>query len=346
MDRLRAPAGLLAVLLLAVAACGGKDDGTSPAASPAVRSPLAELLGYSTDPADQAAELQRYIEQERKVQQAIVACMKQEGFDYVAQDPAAFMGSSGFDEDIAFDSKEWAEKYGFGMSTTFGSEGFGSPGVTPPTDPNQAYVESLSEAERAAYDKALYGEMPTFDPTSADTTAMASFEPSGCDGEARRSTDVTQAFYSEFGDEMQEIYEGIQNDPAIVAAIEQWTSCMAKAGYEYDTPDQMYEEASKKMEPFYGAGSFGGSGSVATIVTDEQASGAAGDATGITAPEPPPIDEAKLAEVQAWEKKVAVANWDCSRDLNRVQQEVSAQREQEFIDANRAQIDELLAEQD
>lgn len=343
MDRLRAPAGLLAVLLLASAGCGGNDDGAAPPGSPAVRSPLAELLGYSTDPADQAAEQQRFIEQERQVQQAIADCMKQEGFEYVAQDPAAFMGSSAFDEDIAFDSKEWAEKYGFGMSTAFGSEGFGGPGITPPTDPNQAYTASLSEAERAAYEKALYGELPNLDPTSAATTAMASFEPSGCDGDARRAADSSQAFYSEFGDEMQEIYEGIQNDPAIVAAIEQWTACMAEAGYEYDTPEEMYQEASGKMEGFYGMGELGAS--VATVLADGQAMSEAGGSAGITSLEPPPIDEEKLAEVQAWERKVAVANWDCSRDLNRVQQEVSAEREQEFIDANRARIDELLAEQ-
>lgn len=343
MDRSRSPMGLLVLLVLVAVACGGKSATDEPTRSPGVRSPLAELLGYSTDPADQAAEQQRFIEQERKVQQAVADCMKQEGFEYIAQDPAAFMGSSTFDEDIAFDSKEWAEKYGFGMSTTFGSDGFAGPGTTPPTDPNQAYVESLSEAERAAYHKALYGEVPAFDPTSASTTAMAAFEPSGCDGEARRATDTSQAFYSEFGDEMQEIYEGIQNDPAIVAALGKWTSCMAEAGYEYDTPDQMYQEAGGKMEGFYGMGELGAS--VATVLADGQAASEPGDATGITSPEPPPIDEEKLAEVQAWEKKVAVANWECSRDLNRVQQEVSAEREQEFIDANRARIDELLAEQ-
>ena len=81
------------------------------------------------------------------------------------------------------------------------------------------FEREFVEAERAAYHKALYGEVPAFDPTSASTTAMAAFEPSGCDGEARRATDTSQAFYSEFGDEMQEIYEGIQNDPAIVAAL-------------------------------------------------------------------------------------------------------------------------------
>ncbi|MEZ5262645.1 MAG: hypothetical protein R2755_12940 [Acidimicrobiales bacterium] len=57
---------------------------------------------------------------------------------------------------------------------------------------------------------------------------------------------------------------------------------------------------------------------------------------------PPAIDEAKLAEAQAWERKVAVANWDCSRELYQVQSRISAELEQEFIDANRGRIDELL----
>lgn len=335
--------GLLVLLVLVAVACGGKSATDEPTRSPGVRSPLAELLGYSTDPADQAAEQQRFIEQERKVQQAVADCMKQEGFEYIAQDPAVFMGSSTFDEDIAFDSKEWAEKYGFGMSTTFGSDGFAGPGTTPPTDPNQAYVESLSEAERAAYHKALYGEVPAFDPTSASTTAMAAFEPSGCDGEARRATDTSQAFYSEFGDEMQGDLRGHPELSSHRRRPREVDVLHGRGGLRVrharpDVPRGGREDGGVlrhgRARRLRRHGARRRSGGERTRRCDRHHVARASAHRRGEARRGPGLGE-----------EGGGGQLERSRDLNRVQQEVSAEREQEFIDANRARIDELLAEQ-
>ncbi len=339
---------LLVALALVGGACGGgDDDAAGEKATGTVESPIAELLGYSTDPSNQEAQQQQFVEQERKVQEAVAECMKKEGFEYTAMDSSQFIGGSPFgDEDIAFDSKEWAEKYGFGMSTTIGEDGGfgGGAPTTPPTDPNQKYVEALSEGERDAYYKALYGEQPEFDPTETEASGPINFQPSGCEGNARTTVDKSQAFYTEFGEEMNDLFQSIESDPQIVEASKKWAGCMKKAGFEYDTPQAMYEEANTKVQEFY-AGPEG-----TTLATVASASGSATPDSAVggdAAPSDdgsPEIDQKKLAEVQAWEKKVAVANWGCSKDLNKVRQTVQAQREKDFIDKNRAKIDELLAE--
>lgn len=337
--RARPATALVAALVaaLVLGACGGGDDAGDAATATTVASPLAALLGFSTDPADQEAQQQRFIDQEREVQQQVAECMRAEGFEYTPQDPAAFMGASPFDDDLPYDSREWAEKYGFGMSTTAELEGGAFAPTTPPTDPNQAYVESLSETERAAYERALYGDMVDFDPSATPDTMVTMPPPSGCDGKARTETDVSSAFYTEFNDELEELYRAMENDPDIVAAQTTWSSCMAEEGYTYAGIDEMYQEASEKMNELYGMESSLTSSPPAGSESD------GGDSTMATAiGAPPAIDEEELAEAQAWERKVAVANWDCSRELYQVQSRVSAELEQQFIDANRGRIDELL----
>ncbi|MGD9755013.1 MAG: sugar ABC transporter substrate-binding protein, partial [Acidimicrobiia bacterium] len=70
--RARPATALVAALVLGalvLGACGGGDDAGEAATATTVASPLAALLGFSTDPADQEAQQQRFIDQEREVQQ-------------------------------------------------------------------------------------------------------------------------------------------------------------------------------------------------------------------------------------------------------------------------------------
>ncbi|MFN0029136.1 MAG: hypothetical protein ACKV2O_18415 [Acidimicrobiales bacterium] len=334
---------IVGLLVGSMVACGGGDGADGEVTAAAASSPIAELLGFSADPADQGAQQQRYMEQEREVQDAIAACMAEEGFDYTPVDPSTFMGPVGAVEDLPYDSREFAEKYGLGMSTRF-EENFTVPSPADmPVDPNQAMIEGLSESQREAYYKALHGEQPQFDPTETPDSMMA-WEPSGCDGDARKNIDKSQGFYQEFGEQMGEIYERIENDPELVAAEKKWATCMADKGFEYENPQAMHEEASTKMNALMGMQE----ATMATTMVASAESDGESVETGVTIVpgggmgSPPEVDPEQLAEMQAWETKVAVANWDCSKDLNKLRQTVQARYEQEFIDANRDKIDAIL----
>ena len=132
----------------------------------------------------------------REAERLTATCMREQGFEYTPQDVdnGSFFGGIG--DDLPYFSDEWVEKYGFGITTqSFPQSQVGDlvgyndergilNGSEIPQDPNQEYLETLSEGEREAYEAALWGLPPDFgegEPTEED---FANFEPSGCQFEA------------------------------------------------------------------------------------------------------------------------------------------------------------------
>ncbi|HKY76433.1 MAG TPA: hypothetical protein VJS45_09845, partial [Acidimicrobiia bacterium] len=126
---------------------------------------LAGLAGCGGDEADAARNDESLEEQigidddgirlkQTSAENLIRDCMKTEGFDYVPQDPA---GQEAALLDGREMSKEDFEKqYGYGITTLY--EQRQKQAVA---GPNRAIRNSLSEADRKAYDEALYGDDPT-----------------------------------------------------------------------------------------------------------------------------------------------------------------------------------------
>jgi len=56
------------------------------------------------------------------------------------------------------------------------------------------------------------------------------------------------------------------------------------------------------------------------------------------------IDPDKLAAVQKYERKLAVAELPCRAEYQAAYEKVSAEYEQEFIDDNKSTLDEVKAE--
>lgn len=128
-----------------------------------VNSPLIDFLGFDSSDGLKIAE-----EMERIEKQATAECMKQAGFDYIPPpvQPIVFQDFS--PDDPPYFSQEWVEMYGFGVTTRFfdqsrvGSEliGLPDPEPQPPVvDPNQDYIDSLSQEARLEYSIALVGDV-------------------------------------------------------------------------------------------------------------------------------------------------------------------------------------------
>jgi len=92
-------------------------------------------------------------------------------------------------------------------------------------DPNQAYVDAMSEAEQEAYWAALYGA-PVFEEDVDPDAEIPEWNPedSGCQGKA---------------------WAEIQRDPDVIALNEAWVACMADAGYSE------MKDPNNAAEPFY-----------------------------------------------------------------------------------------------
>ena len=77
--------------------------------------PLASFFGYD-DPEKMSATAR---ERNKKVEQAVADCMRAEGFDYVVNTQATSFEMP----DIDMTQREYAEKWGFGMTTVMSPDG-------------------------------------------------------------------------------------------------------------------------------------------------------------------------------------------------------------------------------
>ncbi len=302
---------------------GGADDGGAgaPSASAAtsgstgeggfpdpVESPLEEYF-YAGGPTSQE-ELEA---QQTRYEAVVAACMQQEGFEY-EPDPDSVLipflaESSPF-------SVESAAETGYGV-TTFEPEDLAR---AVQEGPNDAYVAAMSAGERDAYHLALYGP-----PTDlADPDAVLDPSESGCQGRARLEVVGAQPLstpaFASLQEEVDRVYAALEDSPGVLGLVAAWSDCMADAGYPgYETLDDPAEDV-RAREAVLAQGS------------DEDEPFAH---TGT--PEHAALEELEIA--------TAVADARCQAEVDYFAEErrLRFAAEQEFVDANRDELEAMLA---
>jgi hypothetical protein len=289
---------------LVLAACGGGDatssSGSPSKAKPKVdpNAPVEDQLGF-----DSAGIMAR----QSRVEASIRDCMKAQGFDYVPVDPyaqrAAVTGASRLSDE------EFLRQFGYGISTLWGRGG-------QQADPNERIRRGLGPADRAAYERALWGE----NAGSTFAAAVDSGDFTKLGGCTRRATEAVfggAQVLTQLQGRLDQLDDRILEDQRMVRALQRWTACMARAGYHYEDPDEIDGELTKRMEQIVGpiAGPF---------------------ATGPPAGErPQPYDHAALTELQRDEVATARADFDCERkEITPVESVVRPQYEAEFRTRN------------
>lgn len=302
-----------ALILTGCSSGGDGGDGAPVTAEEYADTPLQEymtkLSGGDTSEADWAA-------MNRESEEVVAACMLEQGFEY---EPVDNTGTSVEmpGDDLDYTSREYAETYGYGVATTFEeSQASAEEQSDEWVDPNQEYVDAMSETERTAYYEALYGvqteyvegeEPPPYDWTTA-----------GCQGKAQHEVydEVNGAWempeFSDLQEQINTLYEQVQGDPVLTELQASWASCMADAGYEYESQMAVYDDLNERMNGVY-----------------EQM----GDGSD--------VDTALVDEIAAYEVKVATADFDCRKELGfeRKQLEVQIKVEQAFVDEHKAELD-------
>lgn len=353
-----------AVLALALvgAACGS--DGSSETSA---SSPLSELLGedvfgFNFDPDDPAAQA-RYNEQEQLRQEKIASCMNEQGFEYIPVDQSSF-NFADFNGGIDYNSREYAEKYGFGMTTQHMSQTSVGPDLVgyddsmfedfESNDPNQEIVQAMDQSTQEAYYLALYGEEPEFDASFDPETATDeeldeaySFEPQGCFGEAYAG-DSANNFYNDFQDELDEMFEAIEDDPRIVEAQQEIENCVSDNGYEFSMDSDGYEALWEQFQDRLAEVDAEAGGFPFEEMSEEDFAAMSEDEIDAMinfSPELSDKGKAILGELQAEETAMAVVVWDCGgsfgdSEMADLFQEVSVEYEQRFIDQNADRLEQ------
>ncbi|NTV38792.1 MAG: hypothetical protein HGA51_02380 [Demequinaceae bacterium] len=232
-------------------------------------------------------------------------------------------------------------------------------------DPNAAYVASLSEDERAAYDVSLYGTeeeqaqtkvtYTEFDPTTGSEFGITESQ-SGCQGAsdakvfapASGQTADDAAAIRQFWEELQ---ERVKADPRSVALDERWASCMRNSGYDYEGVDAFraatYSEFSAKVGEVTG-------GAVATDPTagwtQEQiddffatATEDEVDALFNTTPDLTADQRSKLEAILVEEVAVALADHECTAGLEKESADIYADVEEQYALAQEGELTALAA---
>lgn len=319
----------LAALGLVLSGCGGDDDAKGDASPEYEPGPLeayfAQIYGGMADEEDADAQMMR-------IEEATAACMAEQGFEYIPVDYSQMGGgfvTSG--DDIPWGTKEFAEEYGYGITTSPMQEEMIEEDPEEWVDPNQEYVEAMSETEREAYYAALYGEQTYEEPLEGEEVEY-NWEEAGCSGRAQQEANalgVDPEQMSALEEDMTAMWEAMQSDPRMAALNEEWSSCLADAGFPGyttfgDAEQDFSERANKVYEDMW------------EDVTEELT-----EADYLAMEEEA---QRRLAELTSAEIETAVADFECRESVrwDAVSREVNLEYEQEFVDTHKAELDALV----
>ena len=260
-----------AAMLLGTACGGGSDTGgaggsPSPSESPAIGW---REFGLTDE------QFNDYVE---RTQALIASCMEEAGFEYFPADVKTIeLAQARVRSDPGISRVDYKKRWGFGVTTRFDD---------PIKDTelgkqNLRIIEGLSETDREAYERTLWGE---------DTEATFAFafdeEDFSSTGGCTRKA-VEQVFTAE---QLSPTYVNpkdviVENDPRIIKAEQEWVRCMEAAGYDgYTDQDELIEEFEERLDALIG---------------------------DLDPEELPPAEEGELEQLQQEEIKASLADVDC-----------------------------------
>ncbi|WP_169165313.1 hypothetical protein [Cellulomonas taurus] len=325
-------------LVVALTGCSGGGNGGGGGSTEWTPGALdeftAKIYGYSLEE-DERSQEEMQAESDRqnaKVEELVATCMQEQGFDYTPQENSGGSVILGDDLDVEWGTLEFAQKYGYGISTDPWNSA-GQPVETEEyVDANQEYRDSMSESEQAAYDEALYG--PPVEYVEGEDTTEYDWTTAGCYGSAQHevyNSGDGGADYADLEDEINRFYETVEADSRVTALNNAWASCMADEGFDGLTNvnegnNALYDEYNALQgwdDPEYTA----------------QAESWDWDANP-DGPPAPEVDEAKLKAFTDKEIAQAVADFTCQKNVDYIakRQEVDHELQQEFVDQHRTEL--------
>lgn len=276
---------LLSFIIILTAACGGNATITTPGGETVGT----EEFGLTR------AELVSSIEQ---VEASIAQCMSEAGFEYIAVDYNTVRRGMVADKSLPGLSEEaYFDQYGYGISTLYTGL---SPQLSTETTPakiglgeqNVQIFQNLAPADQVAYNQTLFGENQ--DATFAVAIETEDFSRTGgCTRAAIEQVFTAEQLSTSYLNPKDAL---IEQDPRMIEAITQYGECIRAAGFDYNHEREIESDLRDRLAEITG--------------------GLPLEALSADA-------RAALAELQTYERALAVASYDCEvRYLEPVEDQV------------------------
>lgn len=250
------------------------------------------------------------VEAIEKVEALNSKCMREQGFEYVAVDYNTVRKGMDADKTMpGVSEKDFIRKFGFGLATTYTGEppqfavGY-SPGKVGLGKQNVQIFKNLAPADQVAYNRALFGEN-----TGATFAVALETENFSLTGGCTRKA-VAQVFKP---DQLQATYYNpkdalINKDARMKAALRKYAAEMRKAGFAYDHPDDVEHDIRKRLAALTNG---------STILVEKMT----------------PAQRAALKELQDYERRVAMKNFQLQEDVidpvaEKIEREMFARKSQ------------------
>ena len=165
-----------------------------------------------------------------QVESAVGECMAAQGFEYIPVDFSTVRDAMTSDKSApGMAESEFIDTYGFGITTQddkpIVAVGRG--------DDNRRIIESLSEPDRVAYLRALYGR-------NTDATFAYGLEDEDFSRTGGCTLTAVEQYFTE--EELKATYLNpadalVEQDPRVQDALESYAQCMSEAGFGFGSPD-------------------------------------------------------------------------------------------------------------
>jgi hypothetical protein len=191
-----------------------------------------------------------------KVEALISKCMAEQGFQYVAADHNTVSAGMSADKKLpGLSEEQFIAQHGFGVSTMYTglppqlATGY-SPAKLGLGERNVQIFKSLSPADQAAYNRALFGE----NTGAAFAVALETENFSLCGGCTQKA--IQQVFNTE---QLKPAYYNpkdalVNQHPRMKAALRDYAREMKKAGFDYSHPDEVEADIRARLNSLTNGG--------------------------------------------------------------------------------------------
>lgn len=262
-------------LAIGISAIGAACSGSSPSAD------KAQGQGQNGDSEFGLTEAE-IVQRVDGVEAAIATCMTDAGFEYLPVDyPTARQAMDSNSKPSGLDPDQFRQELGYGISTLFA--GAATQATSGLGERNLRIRDALSTTDRVAWERQLFGENPnqTF-VVGLDSEDLS--QTGGCTRAAVEATFSSDELGPGFVNYQNAEGARVDQDPRVIAAYRDWTTCMRDAGFSYAAADEIDVDLSTRLD---------------AITADEDP---AGLSTGA---------QSALTQLQGEERAIAAADHDC-----------------------------------